>query len=776
MKIALVGAELEENLALRYIWGALKTEGHDVTMVRFDALGDIDQAARELARSGARLAGFSMVFTHRGGEFAELARRARAEGFDGHLIAGGHFATLNAEALLNEVPAFDSVGCGEGEELMCDLARHLDDLNNVKGLVWRDVGRGCQPRHPNSDSVNCVDAAVGDRGLPSLPIIKNPAAIKARDLDRLAHPIRKIPFDDFFGLPIVNMLGSRGCTHHCAFCSISAWHKHCGGPALRQRKPELIAEEMAQLYRDGVRLFNFHDDNFLVPNRRHNFARAEALANALAERGVGRIGLAIKARPDDIERKLFEYLKTIGLFRVFIGIEAGTELSLHALGRSQTLDQNHSALRTLNELDIHACFNMLLFAPDTTLEELRGNVGFLHDHPHNPMNFCRTEIYAGTPLEEKMRREGRLLGDFWGYDYRIGDDRVQRAFELVEESLHGRHRGLSCLNHLAMQIDYENQILGHFFGVRPRIRKNVKDFVTRLNRNTCRHLLDVVGAVESHGAGFDWKSYTADLRGRMEKDNEKFRDEARRLLIQIHSAANTPRRSSAMRRTVAAGVMLGLAVSCKSPVYEMIAKATPIVVQKESPLDAELRALIIPILIEVVPEPRDVSVLLRLESPDSVQQPRVALCWIEEPNGERRQLRVPESYRVKNIDPGNLAAKYSISFTKSEIEAAKANQHRPHMWEYVAAPSPIVVAENSPLSNELRMIILPSLAEYMGIPPRDVKVIVRFDSPDGREVRIASAWIEKSGGERKPLELKGGPHQIKNKPPQNLGSNYSFFY
>jgi len=42
---------------------------------------------------------------------------------------------------------------------------------------------------------------------------------------------------------------------------------------------------------------------------------------------------------------------------------------------------------------------MLLLNPDSTLEDFRANVAFLRGHCGNPMNFCRTEIYAGTPLE-----------------------------------------------------------------------------------------------------------------------------------------------------------------------------------------------------------------------------------------------------------------------------------------------------------------------------------------------------------------------------------------
>ena len=104
-----MGAECEENLALRYIRTAVEACGHGVTQITFNAEADTETAAECLARSGAGLAGFSMVFTYRAAEFAALARRSRELGFRGHLVAGGHFAAFNAEALLRDVPAFDSV-------------------------------------------------------------------------------------------------------------------------------------------------------------------------------------------------------------------------------------------------------------------------------------------------------------------------------------------------------------------------------------------------------------------------------------------------------------------------------------------------------------------------------------------------------------------------------------------------------------------------------------------------------------------------------------------
>ena len=87
------------------------------------------------------------------------------------------------------------------------------------------------------------------------------------------------------------------------------------------------------MYREGVRIYNFHDDNFLASDRDANLERVADLRTELRTRGVGKIAFQIKARPDAVDPELFALLRNMGLFRVFLGIEAGTEASLKALGR-----------------------------------------------------------------------------------------------------------------------------------------------------------------------------------------------------------------------------------------------------------------------------------------------------------------------------------------------------------------------------------------------------------------------------------------------------------
>ncbi len=536
MHVVLIGAEVEESLAVRYLWGALEQAGHQVTQIVFNDADQIETAARQLARSGAALAGMSMVFTWRARQFAELAARARQLGYDGHLVAGGHFAAFHADRLLADVPAIDSVALGEGEELMVELTDSLDDLGRVAGLVWR-ASEGIEHNEP---------------------------AIKPPDLDRLAEPKRMEPYDEFLGLPITNMLGSRGCEHSCVFCSIAAWHRLCGGARLRLRSPARIAEEMATQFHRGVRLFNFHDDNFILDDPEQMKDRLGQLAEELERRGVGRIGLAAKSRPDTVDEEVFTTLKQMGLFRVFLGIEAGTSTSLARLGRRQTLADNERALRVVNQLDLHACFNLLVLNPDSTLEDLAGNVAFLRDHPHNPMNFCRTEVYAGTPLQRRLRARGQLQGSYWGQDYVIADPQAQAAFEVIFDCFETRNFGEHSLHHRAMHVDYEHQLLSDFYRSDHELRRRVKAFVVAVNLNTCEHLEAIIAALGSwDGAPGSQNGLTALMKERVHEDNRALMERGDALLAEIRAAAAEPRLSAAgwTRTATAAGLAAALTVS-----------------------------------------------------------------------------------------------------------------------------------------------------------------------------------------------------------------------
>jgi len=466
MKTALIGPELEENLGLRYLHASLARAGHHARIFDFHSEEQIPEVASAVMDYGPDVVGLSMVFTGRARQYLELAAELRRRGYEGHVTSGGHFASFHANDLIADYPALDSIVHGDGEEAIVDLVEHLDSLETVDGLTYR-TGAGPE----------------------STPPRRNPD-----DLDLRAWPTRPERLHTYLGMPIVNMLGSRGCYGNCNYCSIYAWFKQSKGKRLRQRSVEAIAAEVASLYHErGVRIFNFHDDNFFLADRDRNLERFTALKSSLDDLGVGRIALQVKARPDSVDTEAFSLLKDLGLFRVFLGVESNAAAGLKTLGRRTRREQNHEAIAILRDLGVHTTFNLLLFDPETVLSDLQENIDFMNTYADMPLNFGRVEVYSGTPLERSLRLQGRLLGTYLGYTYRIADARVQRAFEMYRRIFLPRNFRARGTSVLAMRVDYYHHLLGHFLPHRASasLDRRVKRLITSVNRNSAEILAEI---------------------------------------------------------------------------------------------------------------------------------------------------------------------------------------------------------------------------------------------------------------------------------------------
>jgi radical SAM superfamily enzyme YgiQ (UPF0313 family) len=513
MRVALVGAELEENLGLRYMASALEVQGHEAVIVPFNDESETRRVADAVVAGEPDIAGLSMVFTGRAREFCRLARALREHGFKGHLTAGGHFAALNCQRLLGEFPEFDSVALGEGEELICALAAALPDVANVAGF--------------------CVRA-------PDGTIRTNPSPGNPSDLDGLPFP-RRSEFHAYFDERIASVLSSRGCWRSCAFCSIDAWYRSGGGKKFRVRSVENVVAEMKALHRDhGVRIFNFQDDNFFLPDRERALARFVALRDALESEGVTGIAIAVKARPDSITREALAVLDGLGLFRVFLGVENASEDELRNLNRRSSLDEIERALELLNAFDVHVAFNLLLFEPETTMRDLEVNLRFMERHLENPFNFCRAEAYAATGLEAKLRRDGILAGDWFGFDYRLKQARPELFHRIANYAFFDRNFSDSGLHYFNMEVDFSFQLLRRFHPevLTPGLRGEARSFVQATNLETYRLLSRVYDLVQTLDPVDDARVHAAmlDMRRAVDASSLALRSRGERVLSELHGA------------------------------------------------------------------------------------------------------------------------------------------------------------------------------------------------------------------------------------------------
>jgi anaerobic magnesium-protoporphyrin IX monomethyl ester cyclase len=451
-RVALVGVEFEENLSLRYLAGALGAAGYPaVEVLPYNGIRDAAAVAAHIVSSRAALVGISMAFQTRAVEDMALVQLLREAGFEGHITAGGQFATLHYTEIFQDCAGLDSIVRFEAEativQLAAAIAQPAPALHAVPGLVWREAN--------GQVSINHSAPEPGDINLLPLPL---------RHSERAKH----------LGFKTAHMLGSRGCHATCKYCCVAALateRRQAGRaagntnalPGTRRRTPANVAAEIAQLYFEHeIRIFEFQDDNWIPPKVATAVAYFTELKAELIRHGVGQIGLALKTRADSVHPEILTVLKEIGLIRLFVGIESGTQELLTRLGRKARDNASLHALQTLRNFRVPAYFNALLFGPDIKFAELEPELEFLEQCADFPFEIVEVVIYGKTGLYQSLSAEGRLHGNYLEYDYDYLEETTQRTHALVSQ-LDTRHFGVYSPAKMAADLGFNLGIMQVFY-------------------------------------------------------------------------------------------------------------------------------------------------------------------------------------------------------------------------------------------------------------------------------------------------------------------------
>ena len=417
-RVLLVGFQDQDNLGLRYLASSLREAAHEVRIESFGIeSGPLINVARLWVPD---IIGFSMIFQFMAPDFAQVINALRKAGVDAHFTMGGHYASFAPDTLLQLIPELDSVVRFEGERTLVELTASIisdECWQNTRGIAWRDA-----------------------HGVHTNPLREDPI-----DLDALPWPERADIAYDQQELPTASVLASRGCPYKCSFCSIITFYEGNGTRGRRRRDPIQVVNEMEYLVRErGVRLILFQDDDFLAGGRA---ARewAQIIAREVIWRGLHeRLRFKFSCRSDEVREETLVPLIQAGLSHVYLGVEAGDPEELKTLNKLITPEVHVRAGEVLRHLDLTFDFGFMLMEPWSTLSTVRNNLRFLREfcaEGYTVAGFCRTLPYVGTPMEQRMRAEGRLVGPALEADYRFLDPRLDVLWDFSLIAFAGRNYG-----------------------------------------------------------------------------------------------------------------------------------------------------------------------------------------------------------------------------------------------------------------------------------------------------------------------------------------------
>jgi hypothetical protein len=392
-----------QNHSLAALVGGARAAGFSARAIAFNRFSDVDEVARAVCEAQPRLFGLSMQASEVALAGATLIEVLRRRGFQGLVVAGGHFATLNAEVLLRELPRLDAVVRFGGQAALVSLLRGelARRPEAIPGLVFRDAtGTARQGAAPELDLLPrryAGDDAIG----PSQPV--------------------------HLGFPAADLVLSRGCEAHCGYCCVAGASDlaEASGARVERRDGAEIADTVAELFhRRGVRVFNFMDDNLLPLEPERALGWARELRDKLGARRVGRIALSMQLRADVCTRPVVDALAELGLVRAYVGIDGYSGRHLVALGREAPAAAGNEALANLAAAGVFTVCNALILGPTFSFENVRTEVEAIATVRHAPLHLLPIEVRAGSAYYERVRRRNLLEGGTLCQRYRFLDPRT----------------------------------------------------------------------------------------------------------------------------------------------------------------------------------------------------------------------------------------------------------------------------------------------------------------------------------------------------------------
>jgi radical SAM superfamily enzyme YgiQ (UPF0313 family) len=323
--------------------------------------------------------------------------------------------------VLNDESSIDFGFTNEGvyalRNVLAEQTIDINNLNHIKGLVWRENGI---PKINLSEKVVPNDRM--DIDLPGYAWDLLP--MKEKPLDLYRAPMWHAEYDYEKRSPYAAIQTSLGCQFGCDFCMINILNRNnedeigvAGNYSLmRHWSPEFIIKEFDKLVEMGVYTIKITDEMFLL-NRKYYVP----LCEMLRDRGYGdKLRMWAYSRVDTINNpELLKLVRSAGIKWLALGIESGDlEIRLEVYkGKfedvkiKQVIDQIHNA-------DINIMANYIFGLPKDIKESIQKTLDLSKELCTLGWNAYAAMALPGSKLyKEALIKEIPLPDTYEGYSF-----------------------------------------------------------------------------------------------------------------------------------------------------------------------------------------------------------------------------------------------------------------------------------------------------------------------------------------------------------------------
>jgi len=330
-------------------------------------------------------------------------------------ISGLHPSALPERTVLEEEADFVIVGEG--------LLTHVELLEALK--------RGL--------------SKTGDFSIPGLwykregKVVSNPRAENVKDLATLPMPAWDLLpmhkyrahnwhcFEDVDNRqPYGVIYTSLGCPFSCSFCCINAIF---GGPGIRYRPPEKVAQEIDFLAKNyKVKNIKIIDEMFAL-NARH----IEELCDRIIALGHD-LNFWVYGRIDTVKDFMLPKMKKAGMDWVAYGIEAGSKKVRDGVSKGRfSQDDIKRVVKMTQDAGIYIVGNYIFGLPDDDYDTMKETLDLAKELNCEYSNFYCAMAYPGSELYHEAVRRGWPLPKKWEGYSQFGEE----SFPLPTKYLSG---------------------------------------------------------------------------------------------------------------------------------------------------------------------------------------------------------------------------------------------------------------------------------------------------------------------------------------------------
>jgi anaerobic magnesium-protoporphyrin IX monomethyl ester cyclase len=380
-----------ENLALATLSSYLSSKGvtNEIIDARLNKL-DPEQVADEIVAAKPKVVGLTLMSDEPAGWSKPLVERIKQDLPSTHIVAGSYFPSLDSERCFEVLPQIDSIAQGEGEETFLELI-----LKVSTGSDWRDMN-------------NITYRTAGG-------IQENKRRPLIADLDTLPEPFRYAKPGQ---VNKVSLEGSRGCFASCTFCSINP-NLLINKSSWRPKTPGRIARELVNLRNKypEVNQFRFVDSDFIGLGKNHQ--RLLELARRLSEAGFSpensKIFVETQSRNVmQVPPNVWESLKKVGLYQVFMGVETGSEKEKKDIAKPSSFVTDLEAFDYLRQFGLNVTYGFIMITPWSNIANIYENVGALRKLGSAGLDkyFSELILTPGTKAFERVSQESGIYIEY----------------------------------------------------------------------------------------------------------------------------------------------------------------------------------------------------------------------------------------------------------------------------------------------------------------------------------------------------------------------------